>query len=81
VLSFTPVDGVDWALPRADLKAWSVLQEQIFFFRIYRYGAISTPADYTKRHMEILDLVELFIGDESLLIKRNDQPWQITPRG
>lgn len=81
VLSFTPVDGVDWALPRADLKAWSLLQEQVFFFRIYRYGTISTPADYTKRHIEVLELVELYIGDESLLIKRNDQPWQKTPRG
>lgn len=53
----------------------------MFFFRIYRYGTISIPADYTKRHIEVLELVELYIGDESLLIKRNDQPWLITPRG
>lgn len=81
VLSFMPVNSVDWSLPRAYLKAWSTLQEQVFFFRIYRYGTISIPADYTKRHIEVLELVELYIGDESLLIKRNDQPWLITPRG
>lgn len=82
VLSFQPVVRPDTALEQAEREAGEKLSgDTLFFFSLYRYGAISTPVDYTRRHVEIEQMVELFIGDSRLLINTNGAGWQARGHG
>ena len=80
VLSFVPIVRSDSALAKAESAVRKRLGGDVDFFKIYRYGAISTPSDFTRRHVEILEMVELFIGAKNLLINRNNKGWQIRTR-
>lgn len=81
VLSFVEVLRPDLVLDQAESEAKVQLEGDVHFFIIYRYGALSTPADFTRRHVEILEMVELFIGVKHLLINRDKMGWQARPCG
>jgi hypothetical protein len=75
VLSFIRVVQPDSALTLAESEAGTQLDGEVDFFIIYRHGAVSTPSDFRLRHVEVLEMVELFIGAESLLINTDNKGW------
>ncbi|MGF6315182.1 hypothetical protein [Pseudomonas frederiksbergensis] len=80
VLSFVPIVRSDSALAKAESAVGKQLGSTVHFFKIYKYGAISTPSDFTRRHVEILEMVELFIGEKNLLMNKDNKGWQIRSR-
>lgn len=81
VLSFQQVVRPDAALEQAESEGGEKLPgDKFFFFSLYRYGAISTPADFTRRHVEVVQKVDMFIGDSNLLINTDGAGWQVRAR-
>lgn len=79
VLSFRPVQRPDADLERAETATGVVLRAPVHGYRLYRNDipSTTTPAhDFTKRHAKVLEMVDLLVGPTSLLIKREDGPWQ-----
>lgn len=75
VLSFIRVVRADSALSLAESEAGAQLEGEVDFFVVYRHGTVSTPSSFRLRHVEILEMVELFIGADSLLINRDNKGW------
>jgi hypothetical protein len=75
VLSFIRVVRPDSALSLAESEAGAQLEGEVDFFVVYRHGTVSTPSSFRLRHVEILEMVELFIGADSLLINRDNKGW------
>lgn len=75
VLSFVRLVQPDAALDLAESEAGVKLNGEVDFFILYRHGAVSTPVDFTRRHVEILEWVEVFIGGDCLLINRDNSGW------
>lgn len=75
VLSFVRMVHPDDALSLAEAQAGVKLEGEVDFFILYRHGAVLTPADFTRRHVEILEWVELFIGADCLLMNRDNSGW------
>jgi len=75
VLSFTRVVRSDSALTLAESEAGVQLDGEVDSFVVYRHGAVSTPSDFRLRHVEILEMVELFIGSDRLLMNQDRQGW------
>ena len=76
VLSFTKVVQPDSGLFLAEFETWAWLEGEVDFFTLYRHGAVSTPADFTLRHVAILERAELYIGADRLLINRGGNGWR-----
>lgn len=80
VLSFVPIVPPDSALAKAESEVGTQLDGNVDFFKIYKHGTRSTPSDFTRRHVEICEMVELFIGAKTLLINKDNKGWQIRSR-
>lgn len=76
VLSFDKIVRPHADLAWAEQEAGQTLQDNIYGFKIYRHGAVSTPADFTRRHVAIEELACLFVSPDFILIKRDQDAWQ-----
>ncbi|MGJ7514505.1 hypothetical protein ACSFE6_09235 [Pseudomonas baetica] len=80
VLSFNKTVRPDADLDQAESATGHVLQMPVHRYRLYKNDIprTTTPAhDFTKRHAVVVEMVELFVGPTSLLIKRENSPWQV----
>ncbi|MFD2883781.1 hypothetical protein ACFS4T_17935 [Pseudomonas lini] len=82
VLSFMKITRPNVELEQAESETGTCLQASVHFYRIYKKNdraTTTTPADdFTKRHAEILEMVDLFVSPTLLLIKREQGSWQAT---
>ncbi|NSX07144.1 hypothetical protein HTX81_00955 [Pseudomonas lini] len=81
VLSFMKITRPNVELEQAESETGTCLQASVHFYRIYKNdrATTTTPADdFTKRHAEILEMVDLFVSPTLLLIKREQGSWQAT---
>ncbi|MGY2146982.1 hypothetical protein ACW9I5_30315 [Pseudomonas azotoformans] len=68
-----PDEGFEAAQQEADFR----LEGDVQFYRLFKHGTISTPADNFKlRHVEIEQQVELYMSPDAVLIRLNGAPWQ-----
>lgn len=77
LLSFFQVQLPDEAFDVAQQEAGLRLEGEVAYYRLYKHGAISTPAhDFKLRHVEIEQEIELYMSQDALLIRRDGEPWR-----
>ena len=85
VLSFSSVSPSDSAqyeaLSAAQRQASTVLEGDVFRFKVYQHGHVVKPADFTRLQVEVLEMVEAFSNGKRVLIKREHQDWQASSLG
>lgn len=78
LLSLTDLKRPNAELDIAQEQSGRVLDGSIQRFLLYRRGAVQTAErDFRLRHVEVEELVILLLSADAMLIKREDQPWQI----
>ncbi|VVP83532.1 hypothetical protein PS918_02547 [Pseudomonas fluorescens] len=79
VLSFTKTLRPDAELDQAESATGMVLPAPVHRYRIYKsdINQTTTPAhDFTKRHVVVIEMVDLFVCPSASLVKREQSPWQ-----
>ncbi|BCX68039.1 hypothetical protein [Pseudomonas izuensis] len=78
VLLFQKVRRPDKELDQAESTTGTRLEAPVHAYQIYRNNIDGTtiPEDFTKRHAEVLEMFYLFVSPTTLLIKREQDPWQ-----
>ncbi|MFY0732253.1 hypothetical protein [Pseudomonas sp. NFX15] len=79
VLSFMTITRPNAELEQAESETGTSLHVPVHFYRIYKNNRATTttpPDDFTKRHAEIVEMVDLFASPAWLLIKREQDAWK-----
>lgn len=77
LLSFLLVQLPDEALQVAQQEAGLQLQGEVHYYRLYKHGAITTPPhDFTLRHVEIEQDIELYMSQDAVLIRQDGAAWR-----
>ncbi|WP_256593017.1 hypothetical protein [Pseudomonas sp. 2822-15] len=77
LLSFYPVRLPDEAFEMAQQEAGVRLKGEVHYYRLFKYGETSIPAhDFKLRHVEIEQDIELYMGEDAVLIRQDGAAWQ-----
>ena len=78
VLSFEKVVRPDDGLEQAESATGTTLEAPVHGYHLYRNNIQSTtiPHDFTKRHAEVLEMIDLFVSPSLVLIRHEQGPWQ-----
>lgn len=77
LLSFSLVQTPDEAFEAAQQEANYRLEGEVQYYWLYKHGAITLPPDNFKlRHVEVTQQVQLYIGQDALLIRQDAGPWR-----
>ena len=77
LLSFRRVHIPDDAFEAAQHEAGLRLEGTVHYYRLYKHGAITTPADDFKlRHVALEQQVELYMSEDALLIRHDGALWR-----
>ncbi|PWT92388.1 MAG: hypothetical protein C5B54_03605 [Acidobacteria bacterium] len=78
VLSFQKLNQKNEELRKAEKEcSVSLGAHTIYRFEIYRHGAQhKDPANVKKRHVEVLELVTMYLDFETILFKSESNPWR-----
>nr|WP_256344061.1 hypothetical protein [Pseudomonas costantinii] len=77
LLSFSLVQLPDDTFEAAQQEAGFRLEGEVYYYRLYKHGAITTPAhNFKLRQVEIEQEVELYMSQDALLIRQNGTAWR-----
>ena len=77
LLSFHQVQLPDDAFEVAQQEADYRLEGDVYYYWLYKCGAVTTPIDNFKlRHVEVVQQVRLYMSREALLVRHDDAPWR-----
>jgi len=78
VISFKKVPKNDNELQQAEVQSGESLQGTVYRFVLFRHGQTTTsPNNFKKKRVSIRETATLFADPIKILVKRNNDPWQV----